>query len=321
MQRTSNFYDRKTMIDLKDAAFFLRLCETENVTRAAALSSVSPSTLSRTISKLEKDLGTTLCVRDQKGITITKSGKRFADYARKAIADFKALEADLKQENSTIGGSIKIYCSVTASYIFIPRLLSELRLSYPKLELRLETGDAAEALDHLKDPDTDFVISALPDNIPDNVNYVHLVSFPLVLIAPKTPAYRSLDLNDENPNLSKVPFIMPEKGQLKTEVDRFFKKQRIKPITYAEIAGHESIVSMTALGFGVSIVPKLVLDLSPFKNDVNILKTLPDTGFNVALCYLKDKTQDRTISAVTDLALKLSPTFAPDLNSRKVSEN
>ena len=83
MQRTSNFLRKNIMIDLKDAAFFLRLCETENVTRAAALSSVSPSTLSRTVSKLEEDLGATLCVRDQKGITITKAGKRFADYASK----------------------------------------------------------------------------------------------------------------------------------------------------------------------------------------------------------------------------------------------
>ena len=44
------------MIDLKDAAAFLRLCETSNLTRTATLCNVSPSTLSRTLNKLEKDL-------------------------------------------------------------------------------------------------------------------------------------------------------------------------------------------------------------------------------------------------------------------------
>ena len=304
------------MIDLKDAAYFLRLCETENVTRAAALSSVSPSTLSRTISKLEQELGTTLCVRDQKGITITAAGKRLEQFAKHTIKEFKDMEAVLRHDNDSIDGSIKIYCSVTASYIFIPRLLSELRLSYPKLELRLETGDAAEALEHLKNHDIDFVISALPENIPNHINYVNLVSFPLVLIAPKTPAYPLDELNKAHPDLNKLPFIMPEKGQLKTEVDRFFNLNSIKPITYAEIAGHEAIVSMTALGFGLSIVPRLVLDLSPFKNDVYILKTLPNTGFSVALCHLKENEANAAIHAVNQLALRLAPSFTADFRQK-----
>ncbi len=65
------------MIDLKDAQAFLRLCETSNLTRTATLCNVSPSTLSRTLSKLEKELKTTLCIRDKKGIFITEAGHRF----------------------------------------------------------------------------------------------------------------------------------------------------------------------------------------------------------------------------------------------------
>ena len=49
------------MIDLKDAAAFLRLCETSNLTRTATLCNVSPSTLSRTLNKLERELNTEDC--------------------------------------------------------------------------------------------------------------------------------------------------------------------------------------------------------------------------------------------------------------------
>ena len=85
------------MIDLKDAATFLRLCETSNLTRTATLCNVSPSTLSRTLNKLERDLNTKLCIRDKKGIFITQAGRKFEEFARKTLNDFANLEKDLEE--------------------------------------------------------------------------------------------------------------------------------------------------------------------------------------------------------------------------------
>ena len=73
------------MLDLKDATAFLRLCETSNLTRTATLCHVSPSTLSRTLNKLEKELGAKLCIRDKKGVFITEAGRKFEAFARKVL--------------------------------------------------------------------------------------------------------------------------------------------------------------------------------------------------------------------------------------------
>ena len=124
------------MIDLKDAATFLRLCETSNLTRTATLCNVSPSTLSRTLNKLERDLNTKLCIRDKKGIFITQSGRKFEEFARKTLNDFANLEKDLDSGEGAIAGIIKVICSVTATYIFIPILLNEIHLTAPNLEVK-----------------------------------------------------------------------------------------------------------------------------------------------------------------------------------------
>lgn len=306
------------MIDLKDAATFLRLCETENLTRTASLCNVSPSTLSRTLNKLEKLLQAKLCIRDKKGIFITSAGRKFEQFARQTLNQYVSLEHELHQGAETVCGKIKIYCSVTASYLFIPRILNELHLTAPHLEVKLETGDPADALDKLEEPDIDVVISALPQEIPDNIQFLDLVNLPLVLLAPKKPRFElNLSADLQNADLNGMPFIIPEKGQLRFEVEKWFAAMDIKPEIYAEIAGHEAIVSLAGLGFGFAVVPRLVYEISPFKNDVNVIRELPWSNFRVALCCKKEQADDRKVRIVFDLISRLAPSFAPDLNRRR----
>ncbi len=306
------------VIDLKDAATFLRLCETENLTRTASLCGVSPSTLSRTLNKLESTLQTNLCIRDKKGVSITPYGRKFEKFARNCLNEYAALEQELHHGAESISGKLKIYCSVTASYLFIPRILNEIHLSAPHLEVKLETGDPADALDKLEDPQIDLVISALPQDIPSNIKFLDLINLPLVLLAPKQPRFQfnfSTDL--KNSDLSKVHFIIPEKGQLRYEVEKWFSAMDIHPEIYAEIAGHEAIVSMAGLGFGLAIVPRLVYEISPFKNDVNVLRELQWSNFRVALCSKKINAQDKKIQFIYDLVSRLAPSFTPDLTRRR----
>ncbi len=307
------------MLDLKDATAFLRLCETSNLTRTATLCHVSPSTLSRTLNKLEKELGTKLCIRDKKGVFITDAGRKFEAFARKTISDYASLEASLKKNTAAVSGTVRVFCSVTACYMFIPRLLNELHLKAPELEIKLETGDPAEAIGRLHSSDgPDLAISALPNEIDDDLIYVDLVTFPLILLAPKKPRFECIGGSDlANYNLDEVPFVMPERGQLRYEVDKWFSAQGVTPKIYSEVAGHEAIVSLTGLGFGLSVVPKLVYDISPFKNDVFILRELPWADFRVALCSLRKKAQNPRIQTVNRIAGSIAPSFEPDLTRRR----
>lgn len=322
------------MIDLADAANFLRICETENLTRAASLAKVSPSTLSRSINRLENEMQVKLCRRDQKGIVLTEAGLRFREFASEALTSYTNLTEDLKTVARPVSGNLKMYCSVSASYIFIPRILSELRLNHPNLEISLETGDPACAFDLLRRNDrqevmpegsfphkirksTDFVIAALPQEIPADISCIPLVTSPLLLIAPKNPLFKKEDIWDGHTyNLSKAPFIVAEQGQLRQDVEQWFRQRHQTLQIYSEVAGHEAIVSICALGFGLAIVPRIVADLSPFKNDVQILEadSLPD--FRIGLCCLKSRAREKLIQAVRTVAQKVAPTFSSDLNRR-----
>ncbi len=86
--------------------------------------------------------------------------------------------------------------------------------------------------------------------------------------------------------------ILPEQGVARKSANQWFDNIGVTPNIYAQVAGNEAIVSMVSLGFGVSIVPKIVLSNSPLKNTVSVV-TPPQAlaAFNIGLFTLEKKTQ------------------------------
>lgn len=298
------------MINLRDASFFLRLYQTQNLTLAAKILDISPSTLSRIISKLEEQIGATLCIRDQKGVEITKEGHLFAAFVKKTLDNYQDLKLKIGNLKNNYVGTINLYCSVTASFVFIPNILSEMQLELPNLKLNLTTGDPANALSKLDHDDIDFVIAPIDDTkLNDDIAYVHLTTFPLVLID-KTLGFNTNKISCAS--LGTKPFIMCAHGLLQDKVKDFLVRENIHLNDIQEIAGHESMVCMSALGFGHTIVPKLVVTLSPYASKVTMYEDERFGMFKVCLCYKKENLIKNTekLSLFINLVQKIAPSFS-----------
>jgi DNA-binding transcriptional LysR family regulator len=74
------------MIDLNRATTFVRVVETGGFTRAAEQLGLPASSVSRSVAKLEDDLGVTLLERTTRKVTLTDAGKAFFERARDALA-------------------------------------------------------------------------------------------------------------------------------------------------------------------------------------------------------------------------------------------
>jgi len=93
--------------------------------------------------------------------------------------------------------------------------------------------------------------------------------------------------------------ILSEEGLIRKRVDDWFQQRHIKPNIYAQVAGNEAIVSMVSLGFGVGVVPQIVLDNSPLMNKVSIAKQQPQLAtIEVGLCAQKKQLQNPIVKAL-----------------------
>ena len=137
------------VIETRTLQLFLHLADSLHFGKTSAAMHISPSALTRTIKKLEQQLGRPLFERDNRSVSLTYEGKLFQEYARDSLLHWDSFCNSLMEKTQALQGEISIYCSVTASYSFLYDLLSTFRLAHPKIEIKLHTGDHANAIDRV----------------------------------------------------------------------------------------------------------------------------------------------------------------------------
>lgn len=285
-------------MDLKTLRLFLALAHTQHFGKASAQMHVSPSTLSRTIARLEEEVGSVLFERDNRSVRLTEAGRRTRESCERIIHEWSILQSDLHQQPHTLRGQIRLYCSVTASYSLLIDLLQDFRPRYPQIEVVVDTGDAAHAVEAVVQDETDIAIAPRPDQLPSAVSFRAFATSPLCFIGPVIPCPVRTQLSEQDIAWGTVPFVVAEHGLARQRLYEWFAQRNLRPTVYAQVGGHEAIVSMVALGLGVGVVPQLVLDHSPMREQIAVLPVTPPLApFVIGLCALKRRLQDPVAQA------------------------
>lgn len=283
---------------------FVHLCSSQNFSKTATAMHISPSALSRQIQKLEDEVGQRLLVRDNRSVELTEAGKRLLPVASNITSEWGQFCSTIQGNDHHLTGEIRLFCSVTASFSHLPELLTDFRLAYPNIELKLSTGDPAKAIEKLLNNEADIVISALPTQLPARLEFETIGEIPLSVIAPVSLSSFTLELQKDHPDWSQIPFIIPEAGTARDRSNTWFKDMKIKPNIYAQTSGHEGVVSMVALGLGVGIAPDVVINNSPVKEKIQRLKVAPIKPFKLGICCQKSQLENPLINALWQVSQK-----------------
>lgn len=288
-------------MDIRNLKLFLHLTGTLHFARTSQACYITPSALTRVIQRLETEVGEKLFVRDNRTVELTQAGAAFKKYADDVIRRWEQFHDELGSKD-VLEGELSLYCSVTAAYGILPGLMAEYRKYHPGVRIQLETGDAALAIQKLKTQSTDVVIAARPDNLPQPLEFKTLARTPLVFIS-------SLDHQDAvvrkkgKIDWEKTPLIIPTHGQGRDRIDQWLASENFVPKIYSQVAGNEAILVMVSLGFGIGLVPLLVLEKSPFFNQVNIIEDAPGLPeFVIGLCTRKKSRSNPRIEALWRIA-------------------
>lgn len=245
---------------------------------------MSPSAVSRSVQRLEEELGYPLLVRDNRSVQLTEQGQVFLEYALDVTQRYELLRHELSNSSEVLRGQLTLFASVTASMSILPNVLSEFRERYPEIHIQLETGYAVNALSKLAEG-IDVVVAALTEE--EDERYVKriLTSIPIDTVAPATGALTNYVTQTTQVDWSTVPMILPSTGQTRENINTWLKQEGITANVYAEVAGNEAILALVALGCGIGFVPRLVVNDSPLSEKVKVITGGPRlTEFQVGFC-------------------------------------
>ena len=295
-------------MELRELQLFLHLSRNLHFGNTSREHHLSPSSLTRVVQKLEHEVGASLFERDSRTVRLTEAGERFREYAADTLLRWEQLQKDLHQQSQVLSGRLSIFCSVTASYSFLHELLDQYRARFPAVEIQLHTGDTSLSIQRILDEQEDIGIAARPNRVPDKLTFRAIRDSPLIFIAPSaaSPLRDLLDncaKQGREPPWEQMPMILSEVGIARERVDRWFQEQGVRPNIYAQVAGNEAIVSMVSLGFGVGVVPQLVVENSPIRSKIEVLNVQTQLEpFTIGLVVLRRKLNNPLIKAFWDLS-------------------
>ncbi len=277
-------------MDFSELTAFVALADNLHFARAAENVHLSPSALSRIIRRLEEELGVTLLDRDTRKVALTSEGLSFLSFARQTIFNREDLQLRLSERKDEIRGILRVYASVTACYSILPAFVEALAREHPLLRLSVETGDPSDAASAVRDGRADLAVDALPEKGFRDLESYSVKKTPLVLVLAASGIYGTLGERTKTPQsfqgdstdrlalTERLPLILPKVGIARERFDRWARAKGVKPEIAAETSGNEAVLALARLGLGLGLVPRIVLENSPFAEGLVIYDAGGDFG-------------------------------------------
>lgn len=120
---------------------FVRVVEEHSFSEAARRMRMTPSTVSKLVSRMEARLGVRLLERSTRQVLPTAEGQRYYDHSRAILAELEKIERDLTQDAANISGVVRVTSSVGLGIFAIEPLLPEFLAQYPKITVDLSLSD------------------------------------------------------------------------------------------------------------------------------------------------------------------------------------
>lgn len=105
--------------------------------KAAEELSLSPSGVSRIVTRLEERLGVRLVQRTTRSLSLTEAGAAFYARASQILADLLDAEAEVQKATAQPRGNLRITASLLFGQMYIAPVLDEILALYPELSIDL----------------------------------------------------------------------------------------------------------------------------------------------------------------------------------------
>jgi LysR family transcriptional regulator for bpeEF and oprC len=119
---------------------FVHTARQRSYRRAAAELGVTPAAVSKSVMKLEDDLGAKLLARTSRTVNLTPEGRRFLERCEQAIASLEIGRELVTESKRMPRGELHVSMSFILARVVMPEL-PRLSSRYPELSLRVSTTD------------------------------------------------------------------------------------------------------------------------------------------------------------------------------------
>ncbi|WP_206832384.1 LysR family transcriptional regulator [Alicyclobacillus fructus] len=240
-------------MDLLQLTYFRTLARVEHMTRAAMELRIAQPSLSKTIARLEAELGVPLFDRTGRNLRLNAYGRAFLARVDRALTEMEEARRELEQMAKAQDETVILTVSTTR---LLPGLLRAFLREHPSVRVRQYSGSAEEMTRQIVRGEADFCISGAR-MAGDEIAWEPLVVEEVYLIVPAghplaaRTSVRLSELRDE-------PFICVNQGhEFRELTDGFCRAAGFEPKVHFSGDEADVIADLVRQGLGVAFVPAL----------------------------------------------------------------
>lgn len=294
-------------MDVDQLKSFVRVAERENFTRAAEDLGLSQSALSRSIARLESDLGQPVFERQSRRVTLTQAGTILLERAQQILTMIEDTKAEISDDGET--GTIRLAAIPTIAPFFLPGLLKQFSEKFPKASVVVQEDTTENTLRRCSQGEIDLAILALPISA-KYLEYEELFDEELLLVLPNEhPLADKSQVVIED--VEAFPFVLlGEAHCLSEQVISFCRQKSFQPISVEKTSQLATVQELVSVGHGVSMIPEMATRVDLRQDRVyRSLSGSPPTR-RIAMLWNPYRFQSKLAKRMTDEVRNYSHEFA-----------
>ena len=236
--------------------YFQSLAKHQNFTKAAEELALTQSALSRSIAKLEEELGVPLFDRKVRGVTLNQYGQILLPHVNRAIQEINMARQEIRNLNDPFHGTISLAFIHTLGSSYVPELISRFRERYPGIQFQLTQDTTRNIMNMLEAGQIDLGFCTPHEQMKHrHIETVPAIDEPLYLIVPKH--HRLAERKEvELSEVAEDPFVLyKQESGVREVIDKLCQEAGFNPNVSFEGVGDATIAGFVAANFGVALIP------------------------------------------------------------------
>jgi LysR family hydrogen peroxide-inducible transcriptional activator len=241
-------------VDFDQLRYFERVAERQNFTRAAEDLAISQPALSRSIQRLEEELGQPVFERGARTISLTEAGALLLSRTRQVLAILKETKAEIADDGQS--GRVRVGAIPTIAPYFLPDILRRFSAEFPRASVVVRESTTDELLKSCAQGEIDLAVLALPVAA-KHIEVEPLFDEELLLVLPTEHplvAKEKIRLDDVEP----FPFVLlGEAHCLSDNIVSLCRQRSFQPVAVERTSQLAMVQELVSLSHGISMVPEM----------------------------------------------------------------
>lgn len=236
--------------------YFKRVAEFQHMTKAAESLTISQPALSRSIARLEDELGFSLFERRGKNVILSQYGRIFLKHVERAIKEIEVGKQNIQNLMDPDYGTVSIAFIHSLGSNMLPNLLGVFHSQYPQIQFKLSQNSSHLMLDELMEGKIDLCIFSSYYQ-PESVESISLFQEEIfAVVADKHPLAKQSSICMKD--IANEPIISLKRDYgLRILMEQIFAKAGITPQVAFEGDEIWTLVGLVEAGLGVALVPRI----------------------------------------------------------------